>query len=187
METLIKYFFTALSLLFLCQVSAQEIGESKIWSEDYQLQWSDFKGEPQNNTDAIAITASGITFGYSVTQSETEIVEANFTIESHFYPNHSWCLKDRVHSVVLNHERFHFNITELFARKFRKQISETNFSLNIKEEVDAIYKNINNELAKMQKAYDTATNYSINIETQSEWQDSISRELKKYSKFKLDI
>lgn len=171
----------------MLQIYAQDAGESKLWSEDYQLQWSDFKAEPENDTDAVAITASGITFGYSVKRSQTEIVEANFTIESHFYPNHSWCKKGRVDIVVLDHERFHFNITELFARKFRKQIAETNFSLNIKEEADAIYKNINEELAEMQKAYDTATNYSMNIQVQTEWQKIILEELKKYSKYKLDI
>ena len=169
------------------QVYAQKAEESKLWSENHQLQWLDFKGQPQSNTDAVAITASGITFGYSVERSRTEITEANFTIESHFYPDHSWFKKGRVNQVVLNHERFHFNITELFARKFRKRISETKFTLNIKEEADAIYKTINKELAEMQKQYDTETNYSMNIQAQSEWQDIIFKELKKYSKYKLDI
>ena len=168
------------------QVHAQEVGESKLWSENYQLQWSDFKGQPESDTDAVAITASGITFGYSVKRSQTEIVEANFTIESHFYPNHSWCKKGRVDEVVLDHERFHFNITELFARKFRERISKAKFSLKIKEEADAIYKAINHELAEMQKAYDTATNYSMNINAQTEWQELVANELKKYSKYKLN-
>ncbi len=160
--------------------------DAVLWQEDLQLQWKDFKGHPQPNVDAVAITASGITFGYTVTTSQTEVVEADFTIEAHFYPDHSWCKKARVNEVVLNHERFHFNITELFARKFRQRIAKMRFTNAIKQEADAIYNTINEELKVMQKRYDTETNYSMNLEMQEHWQLKIEKELQSFSKYKLD-
>jgi hypothetical protein len=182
---MLKSFSVIIILLFsFWHCEAQENLPSILWSQDYKLQWKDFKGQPQQNTDAVAITASGITFGYSVTKSETKIVDANFTIESYFYPEHSWYIIQRIDANVLNHERFHFNITELYARKFRKRISETTFTLNIREEADAIYKKINKELEAMQNEYDNMTNYSINIEKQLEWQKIISDQLLKFSEYK---
>jgi len=157
-----------------------------LWQEALQLHWKDFKGDPKPDVDAVAITASGITFGYSVTRSQTEVVDANFTIEAHFYPDHSWYKKGRVTDVVLNHERFHFNITELFARKFRQRISQTRFTNDIKQEADAIYQAINEELRTMQKRYDKETNYSMDIEVQKQWQLKIEEELKALSKYKFN-
>lgn len=159
--------------------------DSKLWTSTTQLQWSDFIGKPEPKQNVVAITASGITFGYSVTKSETKIEEANFTIEAHFYPEHSWCLKDKIDDNILNHERFHFNLTELFARKLRKQIAETNFTLNLKAEADAIYNNINKELQAMQKQYDAETNFSINVAAQKQWQAKIEKQLKALERFKL--
>jgi len=177
------------SLFFLWNTlifSQDKQPDAVLWQEDLQLHWKDFKGTPKPHIDAVAITASGITFGYSVTRSETEVVDANFTIEAHFYPDHSWCKKGRVNDVVLNHERFHFNITELFARKFRQRIAKAHFTNAIKQEADAIYKAINKELEVMQKHYDKETNYSMDLEQQNYWQLKIEAELKALSKYKFN-
>lgn len=180
--------FVVLILLgFSVSILAQDKQpKSQRWSENLELQWQDFNGQPESHIDAVAITASGITFGYSVTKSNAEIVETHFTIEAHFYPDHSWYKKTRVNSVVLNHERFHFNITELFARKFRQRIAKTKFTNEVQQEADAIYKSINEELKVMQNKYDAETNYSMDIEKQMAWQRKIQVELKALTNYKLN-
>jgi hypothetical protein len=173
-------------LSFYGPIFAQPAPKSQLWSENLELEWRDFNGAPEAQVDAVAITASGITFGYSVTTSDTKVVDANFTIEAHFYPDHSWFKKTRVTPVVLDHERFHFNITELFARKFRQRIAKTRFTNAIQEEVDVIYDAINQELKALQTLYDQETNYSIDIEAQKRWQVKVEKELQELSKYKLD-
>lgn len=85
---------------------------------------------------------------------------------------------------MLNHERLHFDITELYARKFRKQLQESTFTYNINDEMDKIHDVINKELGAMQKKYDNETDHSQIVEKQIEWEKYIAVELEKYAKYK---
>jgi len=171
--------------LFLFFISFQPSEEEYIlWNENHRLEWNDFKGAPIINGDAAAITASGLTFSFSARTTSTRLVDFTAIVEAHFYPNQSWYIKEHVNNIVLAHEQLHFDITELHARKLRKQIDEANFSVNIKKEISKLHTNINKELKEFQKKYDTETNYSRSIETQKEWQIFVNQELKKLSKYK---
>lgn len=170
------YKFIIAVCLSLCFVQ----DESRIsWDIDYRLEWSDFKGTPRPRNHAVAVTASGITFGYSTKMSETQLIDYNVEISADFYPDKSWCLRERVNNNILNHERLHFDITELHARKFRKRVQRTNFNMNINRQMEAIHEQINRELEAMQNKYDAETNHSQNIEKQKEWQTYIVEELNK--------
>ena len=154
------------------------------WSESYKLTWSDFKGPVKNNTDAVATTASGITFSYSVKRNSKQVVSFKTKISAHFYPEKSWYKPEHVDRHILFHEQYHFNLTELHARKFRQQVAQLNVSQNISSILDEIHKQINIELSNMQQQYDNETNYSRNFEEQARWQDYIDSELKRLSKYK---
>ena len=84
------------------------------------------------NTDAVAVTASGITFSFSVSQSNAVFVDFNAEVEAHFYPEKSWYLKDKGDDHILAHEQLHFDITELHVRQLRFNISRLKVSQNIK-------------------------------------------------------
>jgi hypothetical protein len=154
------------------------------WNASYKLSWNDFKDKPNPNTSAVAITASGITFGFSVKQTDAQVVSFKADVFAHFYPEQSWYKSNLADSHVLSHEQFHFNITELYARKFRQRISLLKTSNNIKEELNQLYKIIKMELGEMQNRYDNESNYSRNIEKQTKWETYITEELNKLSTFK---
>ena len=116
------------SLFSLCLFQDKD---TMSWNHDYRLEWSDFKGEPKESSNVVAVTASGITFGFSTTKSETRLIDYNYTVKADFYPDQSWCHKARVNNNILNHERLHFDITELHARKFRERINNTKFMLEV--------------------------------------------------------
>ncbi len=147
------------------------------WRHGYRLQWSDFEGAPERLNNVVAVTASGISFSFSSKTSETKLLDYNFTVKADFYPQESWCLKDRVTANILNHERLHFDITELYARKFRQRIKNTTFTLNISRQMEQLHDAINEELEIMQNAYDAETKHSQNIEKQKEWQAKIILQL----------
>ncbi len=171
--------------LFLIIVGFLPIEEESIlWNENHRLEWSDFKANPNFNSDAVAITASGLTFSFSARTISSKLVDFTATVEAHFYPDQSWYKKGHVNNIVLAHEQLHFNITELHARKLRKQIDVTNFSLNIKKEISKLHANINKELKAFQNKYDSESDFSRSIETQQEWQVFVKQELRKLSKYK---
>jgi len=158
-------------------------GANIPWKEDYRLVWGDFKGKPRHDMDAVALTVSGIYFSYSITQNEDIFLSYSTLVEAHFYPEKSWFKIDEINSFILSHEQLHFDITELYARKFRKRISEIKSIENIKTKLYDINKAINLELEAVQDRYDNETEHSMNEIAQNLWQSSIKKELEKYREF----
>ncbi len=155
------------------------------WNEAKKLTWKDFQSSPDPNSEAVALTASGITFGYSLkTTSSNHIVDFSVSVESHFYPKKSWYLRDRANNYILAHEQLHFDITELYARKFREQLTKVKVNQNLKSELKALHKTINKSLNETQKKYDAQSNHSINVEVQKQWELLIHSELKKLDQYK---
>ena len=171
-------------LLILFLLGFQKSNESIPWSESYRLQWTDFKGSPNKNSDAVAITASGLTFSFSTRTTKTKLVDYTANVEAHFYPKQSWCKRGLVDEIVLAHEQLHFDITELHARKFRKKLDARSFSLDIKKELNEIQLSINRELKEFQNKYDTESDFSRNTEAQKQWQILVEQQLNNLSDYR---
>ncbi|MDX1470837.1 MAG: DUF922 domain-containing protein [Flavobacteriaceae bacterium] len=153
------------------------------WKNDLQLTWDDFKGEAKLESGAVAVTASGITFSYSVKRTNDRIIAFDAIVNAHFYPENSWYLKDKTNDQILKHEQLHFDITELHVRMLRKKISELKVSQSIKEELHELHLEANNLLREMQNKYDLESDNSINRVNQLEWEAFIESELKRYEDF----
>jgi len=166
---------------FTCLFFQEE--ETITWYKNLKLEWSDFKGEPKPVGNAVATTASGVSFGFSATKSSSGLEDYSFQITSHFYPDKSWKVSEALSDVVLNHERLHFDITELYARKFRQRITNFKFTNAINNEMQSIHNAIIKELGELQNKYDAETNHSLNIEQQLAWQKFIEEELNKLSNY----
>jgi uncharacterized protein YydD (DUF2326 family) len=174
-------FFIIVSFLLCLQSDTPEFP----WHQDHKLKWTDFQGKPDVSSSAVAVTASGITFSYSVEKSSIHGVTGfNAKALAHFYPEHSWHKKEAVNDHILKHEQFHFNITELNVRYFREKISKLKASASIAKELSELQKQANTDLAIMQKRYDAETNYSINKEEQVRWIVFVNKELKRLEKYK---
>ncbi|NNK87688.1 MAG: DUF922 domain-containing protein [Flavobacteriaceae bacterium] len=154
------------------------------WSAEYRLEWSDFRGEPEDRADVVAVTASGLTYGYSTTEYPSGDITYDIDVTAFFYPERSWYMEDEVTDIVLDHERLHFDITELHARKFRERVKNTTFSRNINREIDDISKAVHKELRSMQRKYDSETNYSRLPDKQILWNEFIRTELKKMEDYR---
>lgn len=175
-----KIIFLSLFLYFVSPKNEEIIS----WRDDLKLTWNDFKGTKNMETDAVAVTASGITFGYSVKKANSRIIDFIPLVEAHFYPEKSWVNMTLADDYILAHEQLHFDITELHVRKFRRQLSQVKISNHLNTILDELHKNINKDLAKMQNQYDTESNNSINKESQAKWIAFVEKELKKYEAFK---
>ena len=174
-----KYLF--LIVLFL-NISPTE--EVIIWSEDSALTWNDFQGNPNPQADEAALAASGITFSFSVQESSQRgYVSFETEVLAHFYPEKSWYLKEKVTDHILMHEQLHFDLTELYVRKLRYQISKLQVSANIKKELRDLHKSVNLELSKRQAEYDRETDHSRNLENQARWELMVKNELQEFKAY----
>ena len=148
-----------------------------VYKPGIKVNWNDFKGEPQNRGARVAMTYSGFAFSF---HSD----EYNFKLKINVYMirSKSWTKTDD--SFVLQHERGHFDITEISARKFWKILKAKHLDhvknseakkkyLAIKE----LYHTIANESEEMQDQYDKETNHSIIKEEQIKWTAKINKQL----------
>jgi hypothetical protein len=153
------------------------------WNASRKLVWTDFKAAPNQNSGAVALTASGITFGYSLKTSGDRIVDFSSSVEAHFYPHKSWYLKEKGNPYILGHEQLHFDITELYARMFRQQLTQLVVNQNIKEQMRRLHTAINEALDETQKRYDRQSDHSMNLEAQKHWEVKIRGELEKFQEY----
>lgn len=156
-------------------LSAQEPGEELIpWSPTQKLTWADYKAKPNPASDAAATTTSYLIFSYSISDNRFR-----YSIASKFSKTRSWGLHKTAY--ILSHEQGHFDIAEIFARKFHKQLKEYRFNpRTYAKDLKKIYQDILEEKDKMQQEYDQETNHSINREKQAEWLARIARLLDDY-------
>ena len=154
------------------------------WSDSYKLTWSDFQALPKQDSDAVATTTSGITFNYSIKKTSKHIASFKTQVYAHFYPEKSWFKPSLADNHILSHEQYHFNITELFARKFRQRVAQVEVSQSLEKELDQIHYDVNAELSIFQEQYDTETDFSRDFEQQALWQKRIELELATLESFK---
>ncbi|WP_394749763.1 DUF922 domain-containing protein [Spongiimicrobium salis] len=163
-------------LLLICSIGFSQ--EEEIpWSASRKLVWTDFKGAPQNNSDAAATTASGISYGFSAQMDSRGNTVVDYEVNAFFYPNESWYKPSLSSDLILSHEQLHFDIAELFARKMRAQLSKMTFSKNVKKEIRQVYQSTIKALQAYQREYDRATNFSRNREQQLLWVEKINKAL----------
>ncbi len=178
MMLFLKFLFVSVLVLFPSNDS-----EKMSWSETRKLAWEDFQGRPDQSADYVASTNSGITFSYSYSEKNGER-ELDWTVQSHFYPKLSWYKKDKVSDYILKHEQTHFDITELHARMLRKKLENNRFSKRLKQEIETVYRENENERREMQQKFDSETTHSINREKELVWEVYVAELLKAHSRWK---
>ena len=157
--------------------------ETKIeWSADRKLTWDDFKGEPDtaNFPNTLALTNSG--FGYE--SGINMFKDGQVFVQSVFNTNLSWVVPEGRNDYVLRHEQIHFDITEIYSRKLRKELADAKITSNDFVRAKSIFDRTFNELQKRQNTYDNETKYGDKKETQENWEAIVEIELAKYDFYK---
>jgi hypothetical protein len=151
------------------------------WSAGRKLQWSDFQGQPDPKSPALAVSATVLGF--------TPVIKNNrlfFSLSAYFIKTESWSREKN--DYLLRHEQGHFDITEIFARKLYKKLNAYHYNKDtFKEEVKKIYHDILREKEHMQQQYDLQTDYSRKKNRQEQWRKKIAKmleELKEYAHYR---
>ncbi len=155
-------------LLLVFQGTVAQEADAIRWHPEFRLAWSDFRATPPASTRIAATTASGISYSYRANGTGGRYT-LDFEVDTFFYPDKSWYHPESCDEVVLSHEQLHFDISELFARKFRKRLQDGVFTGDVKTEVRSLFTDINRELSEFQERYDRETDYSRDREAQMQW------------------
>lgn len=151
-----------------------------LWSPSRKLTWDDFQAKPDTTSHYKAITSSWIGF-----ESEVFNDSIILSVPCTFIKSQSWSVSKK-NVALLAHEQLHFDITELVARKIRKDCSKhVSSSLTESSKILQSYydKYYDEYWDNLNKNYDTETNHSINKEKQKEWELKIAKELKALEKY----
>lgn len=167
----------------LYKVEDPKFYENQIeWSADRKLTWDDFKGVPdlQNYPDALALTNSG--FGYE--SGINMFKEGKVFVQSTFNTRGSWVLSEGRTDYILKHEQIHFDITEIYSRKLRKEFADANIKNTDVNRAKIIFDKVFMEMQKRQEKYDRETARGDKKETQENWEAIVEIELAKYAFYK---
>ena len=158
--------------------------ERLTWEEGRKLSWSDFKGNPDYSLAFVATTNSGISHSYAI-DGKGVLDKSSSKVRAHFYTTFSWYKPESVTKAILEHEQKHFDISEIYARKFRKRIQEFQFTTNSKEEIKNLYKSTEEERRNTQQLFDKETDHSKRKNQELLWANRIKDSLKKYEAYTL--
>ncbi|MEM7036039.1 MAG: DUF922 domain-containing protein [Bacteroidota bacterium] len=166
-----------ISAFFLLSVTERR---SMEWHPDLQLKWRNFEGDVPDNSLHDAETHSGISFGWTCRGGYF-----NYDVKAYFYPEMSWH-RGEPSDRLLEHERRHFDITEIYARKLRKVYSELRNGCAMSKEVLKEKANeVREAWREKQREYDRETHHSTDREAQAKWNALIKAELKKLKPYAL--
>ncbi|WP_024771271.1 DUF922 domain-containing protein [Aquimarina macrocephali] len=162
--------FTIILILFFTSNNGY-VGKFS-YAERSELDWSDFRGKPNLNSNYDASVNTGITYQWSYGKDKGEI-ELNYQVDSFCYPSLSWVKRGQMSLALLSHEQLHFDISELHARIMRKRLKEYSAGKNIRRDLNKMYKLVERMRINMQERYDEETDHSRNKEAQKKWERKV--------------
>lgn len=155
-------FICSLTILSVLMIENNFYQSAKItkWKE---LSWDDFKGIPTPFSNWAAVISSNIYLEYSEDTCFAYAGQNNLN---------SWTKKNTISSSYsLEHEQYHFNITEIYARKLNDYLSN-NPGFENSEALNELNR-LRLELYQEQSNYDNATDHGLNVLTQHIWEYKI--------------
>lgn len=177
-----KIGFGIIILYALLGATSSDTPDIIYWNETEPLSWDDFQGNAKydyRNRDISALTSSGI-LHYRGCKNGRIV----YKVRAYFEKKESWYKQDAFTDYILAHEQLHFDVTELFARKLRKQLSEQRFECGEEEEFENYIEQYLRNWETTQQAYDFATHHSVDKDKQKEWHYRIAFELSLLEEFK---
>ncbi|MBW3130919.1 DUF922 domain-containing protein [Hymenobacter profundi] len=152
------------------------------WSAQRKLTWADFKTKPTPADRLAALTSANI---------DVQVGCKDFVFSSQvqavFMPTESWVREaTKASPELLRHEQLHFDITELYARRMRQKLSQTQFDCqHLQPKFQNLTKAMFSEWQREEARYDQATNHGLNKPQQQLWETQVQQKLAQLEQFAL--
>lgn len=152
------------------------------WQADYQLQFSDFQGAPKPDRGSCSSHCTlGMDNKFDKDAQKNVLIEVS--VHNIFTKNKSWIKKGD--QKMLHHERGHFDLSEVYARKLRKKIREEHLTYgNYRGVLHRLHQQTLKELDARRNKYSAETMIGNNEKAQEKWQQAIQQELRELSDFR---
>jgi hypothetical protein len=149
------------------------------WTSENSLKWNNFKGTVlKNDTEFKAFAFSSVECEYG--NHDTCIY---YTVRSIFDENKSWYTDTSAE--LLQHEKGHFNISEIYARRIRKFLQENLQKDHYESEIRSGIDSLQGLNTKYQALYDIHTNHGKDMNAQKLWQLTIEKQLKQLDNYEI--
>ena len=180
----LKYFLALIPLFFITgePTEPENFQEDIIaWSTDYELKWTDFQALPKNSSHLDAYTMLGISLEV-VSQNNGNV---DMGVFGYFEKDKSWVKAGEKTDNLLNHERKHFDLCEIYRRILIKRLVAGNpYTVdNFNKRVGDTFNKTFQEYTKEQERYDFETNHSQKKEQQAQWNNAIVKRLNDLEKY----
>jgi hypothetical protein len=163
-------------MTFLSSANAQkDINEIVYWSETRKLNVDDFGIKRSNES-----TPSFAQYSISYEVNGFDFLTRNFNkkVRNYMIVSASWLDTTQNVSETLRYQQTLFNISEIYTRKFRKEIKENRKKiLRGVQFVEEMNRKIMSEFSKRRISYDQETQYGTLEERQLFWEKQIAKEL----------
>jgi hypothetical protein len=173
-----KYNIASIVLLIILIIIGYNFGfkENIKWEKD-KLSWDNFK-EIKKRSDGFHADI------FSDIQIQGNFRDDDFQIFAFMNPNESHKLKDSLTDQLLIHEKYHFNITEYYARLFRKEVAEIGRDNLTQEKLNTLKFSFIDSINILQKKYDDETDHNVKWPEQRIWELNIDDKLRETEIYK---
>lgn len=173
--------------LFICNVQLSAQSFLKVdtavyieWEEERPLSWADYvyKKSAKKRKGSLALT----TVFHSV-RGSIKNDHPHFEVRVLYDKTKSWTTDPR-DPILLNHEKLHFDLAELYGRKIRKQIDilgKRGESQLKKYRADI--RTLLDEFKRQSIAYDKETGHGRFSDAQQKWNDFVFSEMKRLKSY----
>ena len=166
-----------LALALILQ-SFRQSSETKylFWKPEVKLKWTDFQGHVKPEDDDAA-SASYIGFFHKIKKCQHP--DSIFVDSRAFFnKSSSWVKIPVLTPSLLSHEQLHFDLAELYARKFRKSMQRAKIKMGtLILCVDSNYKYYSAKADSIHFRYDVETNHGLNNTNQFQWEEKVKNEM----------
>jgi hypothetical protein len=182
------FYIGAILILFILGPKNKLNGQN-IYVDPDMLQWTNYKGKMDFLSAFTAFTKSNIKviLGTSISYNPSDPPK----IEVAFMQDSSWVnyfklnqLSPRLQTYLLNHEKIHYLITIIEAKKLKKEISDK--KINNIQELFTSFNNHSQMMNERNELYDAETNHSGNVLAQNRWEIETVKELNDLKSIILD-
>jgi hypothetical protein len=139
-----------------------------FWKPEARLRWPDFRGHVRVE-DEDAASASYIGFLHQITKcakGDSMILDTR----AFFNKSNSWVKIPAVNPSLLSHEQLHFDLAELYSRRFRQAILSVKANeRDFIETADSLFRYYAAKSDTIHFDYDLETNHGLNEASQRKW------------------
>ena len=164
--------FTWFLLLFSAAEPVISTSENISWKSSRRLTWDDFKAQADAKDPLHALTATNIDMKAKCDDGELKV-----KVESTFATKESWS-KNKKSERLLFHEQLHFDITEIYARRLYKELTNLKNACDNPAQLNKITDRVFEEWKAQEDLYDKETNHGLNQDAMKIWAEKVSSELK---------